>query len=294
MSIDNETRRRHLQRKTEELCAKEFLPVELVRLVTTVAARQTEALAETQVALPPEAEIASEEDNLAGKALWPRERFLYDHDQTAALFREFLAMTREAHPPLSEAAESFERDHFAGLDLPEACRRFLDADAEWFAAWAEKTPEAPRLVSFLVQASMTPSLVLLADSLAERIPADRAWTHGHCPVCGSLPLISSLREKEGRRFHSCSFCLTDYRAPRIACPFCGETDQKKLVFYDIPKSPGYRIDACETCRCYIKTADFRSLDKINVPALDDLESLHLDFLAQDREYSRATLSAWGF
>jgi FdhE protein len=294
MSIDQATRLRHLERKAEELASRDFLPADLVRLVTAVARRQLEALGQARVALPPPEEIAPEDENLAGKPLWPRERFHYDEDQAADLFHEFLALAQNAPAPLGKSAKTFGRDVLPELDLEEANRKFLAGEDDWFRAVSERTPDAPRLASFLVQACLTPSLVLLADSLIDRVPTDRAWRHGHCPVCGSQPLISSLREKEGKRFYTCSFCLSDYRAPRIACPFCGESDQKKLVFYDIPKSPGYRIDACESCRFYIKTADFRTLDKISVPALDDLESLHLDFLARDRNYSRPTLSAWGF
>ncbi len=150
------------------------------------------------------------------------------------------------------------------------------------------------MVSFLVHASLAPAVEALAAGLAGRIPADRIWTHGHCPVCGSLPLMSSLRDKEGRRFATCSFCLADYRVRRLGCCFCGEEDQNKLVFYDTPDAPGYRIDACEQCKNYIKTADFRALDKASVPSLDDLESLPLDYLAMERGYARPTLSAWGF
>jgi len=44
----------------------------------------------------------------------------------------------------------------------------------------------------------------------------------------------------------------------------------------------------------MKTTDFREVDKISIPALNDLESLPLDFVAVKEGYSRGTLSVWGF
>ncbi len=117
---------------------------------------------------------------------------------------------------------------------------------------------------------------------------------GTCPICGSLPLISSLNEKEGFRHATCSFCRHDYRIKRIACPVCGEEEQKKLTFFTVDEEPGFRVDVCDTCKTYIKTIDFRELDRIAVPVLDDLDSLALDYVAAGQGYKRATMSAWGF
>ncbi|WP_394699668.1 formate dehydrogenase accessory protein FdhE [uncultured Pseudodesulfovibrio sp.] len=111
---------------------------------------------------------------------------------------------------------------------------------------------------------------------------------GTCPICGSLPLISSLKEKEGFRHATCSFCRHEYRIKRIACPVCGEDDQKKLTFFTVDEEPGFRVDVCESCKTYIKTIDFRNLDRIAVPVLDDLDSLALDYVAAGQGYKRAT------
>lgn len=294
MSIDYETRERHLKRKAAELAGKPFLPKELVDFVVDVARLQLEATRKVQVIPPSQDQLPEVEENLNGRPLLLRQEFSYDKELALTLFQELLALSAKMKTPLAQSAKVLASDIKQGFDVQEAFAMFFQSRDEYFAEWAQKTPETPRFLSFLVRASLTPSIEALADSLNGRVPADRTWQHGHCPVCGDLPLISSLREKEGKRYATCSFCLTGYRIPRLACPFCGETDLNKLVYYDIPEEPGYRIDACETCKTYIKTADFRTLDKISVPVLDDLESLHLDFLAIERAYKRPTLSAWGF
>ncbi len=43
-----------------------------------------------------------------------------------------------------------------------------------------------------------------------------------------------------------------------------------------------------------ENTDFREVDKVSVPALNDLESLPLDFVAVEEGYNRGTLSVWGF
>jgi FdhE protein len=45
---------------------------------------------------------------------------------------------------------------------------------------------------------------------------------------------------------------------------------------------------------YVKTLDYREMDKGLLPALDDMATVALDVLAQGQGYKRPTLSAWGF
>ena len=60
------------------------------------------------------------------------------------------------------------------------------------------------------------------------------------------------------------------------------------------EEPGSEWTSCESCKTYVKTIDFRNLDRVAVPILDDLDSLALDYVAANQGYRRATLSAWGF
>ena len=173
-------------------------------------------------------------------------------------------------------------------------RKFLEDDHAFFAPWVERMPEAPKTLSFLAFCALGPSIEAVAGMLADKLPDMKVPEVGTCPICGSLPLISSLEQKEGARYATCSFCRHHYRIKRIACPVCGEEDQKKLTFFTVDEEPGFRVDVCETCKSYIKTIDFRELDRVAVPILDDLDSLALDYVAASQGYKRATLSAWGF
>jgi FdhE protein len=53
----------------------------------------------------------------------------------------------------------------------------------------------------------------------------------------------------------------------------------------------YRVDACGSCRSYIKTVDTRVLNRPSYPPLEQVASLHLDLKAAEAGYTAALPSA---
>lgn len=295
MPFDYETEKRRLERKLAALEKKGFLPEGLLDMVGRTARLLLDAQRDARVELPDSAELASAARTALGAPVLPRSEFVYDREQVRRLFGELLDVAGSAGGNLAHAAEIVrEALGSGGLDPEQAFAHFLDGDDGWFQEWGARTPGAPRLLSFLAQASLTPSLRATAEAVAAQAKAGEIKNMGHCPVCGSLPYISLLREKEGFRYLCCSFCQSEYRVRRLACPFCGEDNHAHLEYFESPDEPGYRVELCHSCKRYMKTADFRNLDRQYVPGLDDLESLALDILAREQGYSRPTLSAWGF
>ncbi|MFO7596580.1 MAG: formate dehydrogenase accessory protein FdhE [Desulfocurvibacter africanus] len=293
MAFDYDTEKRRLERKLAAVEKKGFLPKELLDMVGRTARLQLEAQREVRVEVP--TDLGDAMRAALGAPLLPRAEFGCDREQALRLFGELLSVTADAGGALADASatvrKAVEED---ALDPAEALSRFLAGDDAFFQEWGQKTPGAPRLLSFLAQASLTPSLRATAEAVADRAKLDVARNNGHCPICGSLPFIGSLREKEGYRYLSCSFCHSDYRAKRLACAYCGEDNQQHLEYFESADEPGYRVELCHSCKRYVKTADFRNYDRLCVPGLDDLESLALDIRAVEEGYSRPTLSAWGF
>ncbi len=295
MPFDYETEKRRLDRKLAMLEKKGFLPEGLLDMIGRTARLLLDARRDARVALPENAELASAARTALGAPVLPRSGFAHDREQALRLFGELLDVAGSAGGALTGASEIVRQAMGSGeLDPEQAFARFLDGDDGWFQAWGARTPGAPRLLSFLAQASLTPSLSATAEAVAAQAKTDTVRNVGHCPVCGSLPYMSSLREKEGFRYLSCSFCRSEYRARRLACPFCGEDNHAHLEYFESQDEPGYRVELCHSCKRYMKTADFRNLDRQHMPDLDDLESLALDILAREQGYSRPTLSAWGF
>ena len=94
-----------------------------------------------------------------------------------------------------------------------------------------------------------------------------------CPFCGSKPLVGVLRpEGEGaKRSLVCSFCYTEWDYVRIACPACEESRDEKMCIYTAAKFELIRVEACETCKTYIKTVDLTK-SGLAIPEVDELAS----------------------
>jgi len=295
MNLDPTRLQARLDKKIAALRKREFLPASLIDLVAKTAAMQIEAAASLNIAFPAPDALAPIERVLRGVPMLDRELFPIDAAATRTLFEKLLAMVAAPECELAPSGLIVKKAFEDGeLDLDAAIAGHLAGDDAYVVEFGEKTPDAPRLLNYLVQASLGPSLEAVGAEVYESYPKDRSWEFGHCPVCGAPPLIARLKDKEGRRFLTCSFCHLEYRAKRISCPYCGEEDFKKLEYFTAEEEPGYQVHTCKTCKKYIKTVDFRNLDRPSLPMLDDLESLALDMAAQKRGYSRPVLSAWGF
>jgi formate dehydrogenase maturation protein FdhE len=115
---------------------------------------------------------------------------------------------------------------------------------------------------------------------------------GTCVFCGSGAWIASRRIPPGpgtgegqlRMLH-CALCAFAWQVGRIRCPSCGEEDPEKLPSFTAPQHIGVRVEACESCKAYIKSVDL-SLDARRVPEIDDLVSLSMDLWATEQGYAR--------
>jgi FdhE protein len=147
------------------------------------------------------------------------------------------------------------------------------------------------ILKFLVHVSIHPSIHANIEILKDHIDLKK-WLMGYCPICGSSPYISVLKEN-GQRYLICSFCDFQWPWERLKCPFCENSDHKKLHYLYAEGQEAYRIDLCDECKQYIKTVDSRKLDHEPHPAIEDITTLHLDILASDSGYKKPLPSFWG-
>lgn len=279
-------------RKMAALRKKAAIPAPLLDLVEKVMAAQSKARAKTVPAGLPDGAVASVDKVIQGAHLLAREDFPIEIGPALALFDELSAILTGMGGPMAQAAAVVAQE---GESLKRAAfTAFLKNDVEFFEAFARRTPSAPRTLDFLAQSSLTPQIMALADYISAALPKERNFEQATCPVCGSLAFHSVLEGKEGVRVNCCSFCRASFRTYRMQCPYCQERDAAKLPFFNADEEPGYRVDVCLSCNGYIKTTDFRDLDRASFPPLNDLESMTLDLLAVKRGYKRPTVSAWGF
>jgi FdhE protein len=166
-----------------------------------------------------------------------------------------VSLQRFAPPPAADAARSL---------LTEGHDKWKHLLHTYWTGERDIDP----LRAFIAEAFLQP--------LAERLLA-----------CKDKPVVAVLRDKAhgSERSFVCGFCLTEWTAPRIACPSCSEERFEKLAVFTAEEFPAARIDACETCRNYIKTIDLTK-DGNAIPVVDDIATLTLDVWAREQGYQR--------
>jgi len=134
-----------------------------------------------------------------------------------------------------------------------------------------------------------------AESLMAATPSRATTSEGRtvnlalsaCRWCGDQPLVGVLREEGhgARRALVCARCLIARDYLRVVCPACGEETFDALPIYTAEQFAHVRIDACDTCKHYLKTID-GTKDGLADPVVDDLASVALDLWAREQGYVR--------
>jgi len=126
-----------------------------------------------------------------------------------------------------------------------------------------------------------------AESLATRGPIDAQSDSGTCPFCSHKPAVAALRGEGdgGKRWLVCSLCSTEWEYRRIICPNCREEQKDKLPVYTAEGLEYVRVDACDTCRAYLKSVDL-TRNGLAVPVVDELATVALNIWAEEHDYTK--------
>ena len=192
-------------------------------------------------------------------------------------FPPFLSLIADiAPPPLARTAAELgsgvlEEFWLAGRQLTAA---------EALIAWTFLQPYAERI----------------ADQAADQ--AGPAETQGAlCPLCFRRPQVGVLRPlgDGAKRSLVCSLCATEWDFRRIVCPACGEESVDKLPVYVSEGAEDLdhvRVEACDTCRHYIKTIDLTKNGRA-VPVVDELAAIPLSLWAAENGYTKVSANLLG-
>lgn len=137
---------------------------------------------------------------------------------------------------------------------------------------------------FLARAFLQPYAEFVVSAM---LPPVLPMTVCRCPRCNSLPLLGLLRQEGdgGKRFLQCSFCSQEWEFRRIFCAHCGEDKEEKLPVYIAEQFAYIRVEACETCKYFLRTIDLTK-DGNAIPIVDDLVAVPLGLWAQENGYTR--------
>lgn len=115
-----------------------------------------------------------------------------------------------------------------------------------------------------------------------------------CPSCGSKPVAGVLRgEGDGaKRALMCSLCALEWPYRRLICANCGEEDKDKLPVYIAEQIGHIRVEACDTCRTYLKSVDLTK-DGFAVPQVDEIATVSLNLWADEHGYTKIETNLLG-
>lgn len=247
----------------------------------------TERLARARLladARPDAAEILTFYAKLAGyqRALLDRlPEIAFDREDLADLVPAFLDWLERESPPASWASAADLR-RIAREDWRERFNQAIApprAEADGGDSWT----------MFVVEALLQPFAERQAQGSRDHDSTTNEYekSTGRCPACRDLPVVGVLREEGhgARRSLVCGRCATEWAYTRLACPGCGERQFESLPVYTAEQFGHIRVEACDSCRRFLKTVDLTK-DGLAVPLVDDLASLSLDLWARSQGYER--------
>ena len=215
--------------------------------------------------------------------------FPIDIEASFPLFQSLCQLGKEANPHMAEQVRKIEEN--IGKNRINLKGLFKEGiDEERVEQIAKELGLDKKVFFFLIHNSIRPSIEVAVEKLLNELNTE-TWTKGCCPVCGSLPHLSLLKEEVGKRFLLCSYCGYQWQTDRIVCPLCNNKDQESLHYFTAEGEENYRIDLCDKCHQYIKTIDLRTIGEID-PSLEDLATLHLDVIASQKGYKRPVPNPW--
>jgi FdhE protein len=180
--------------------------------------------------------------------------------------------------------------------LAGEARALLQADDEIDGMLLEQW-RSPSDERFFPKAFLQPYARWLAESGGR--PFDRVFERheSRCPFCGGRPQVSFLQAREassesGNRDLICATCLSVWPFRRVVCAHCGEERPTRLGYFHTPEYDHVRVEACDTCKHYIKGVDLMRLG-LAVPLVDEVAAAPLDVWAHEHGYTKIELNLIG-
>ena len=151
----------------------------------------------------------------------------------------------------------------------------------YFNEFADEHKLQAWLPQFLAETVLRPYLQAVAEKVQPQIK--QAVPGCGCPVCGEPVRLGQI-EGQGQKVLHCPRCLAYWLDKKISCSHCGNTDHETIQFLTIEGDASSQIHVCEKCKGYTKVIDTRQhISKPSTPLLD-LNSIHLDYIAQEKGY----------
>jgi len=181
--------------------------------------------------------------------------------------------------------------------LADEAQVLLNAEPDIVAQELFDYWRSPSDTQFFAKSVLQPYANWLAETGTTPIGRELAGGERTCPFCGGAPQVSFLQSKEssaesGNRDLLCATCLSSWEFRRVICANCGEERPAKLGYFHSSEFDHVRIEACDSCKHYIKGIDLTRLG-LAVPLVDEIYSAPLDLWAREHGYTKIELNLVG-
>lgn len=181
--------------------------------------------------------------------------------------------------------------------LSEEAQMLLAAEPDVMAQKLLDYWRGPWDTQFFSKSIVQPYAHWLADTRTSPVGRELAGSERECPFCGGEPQVSFLQNEEsnaesGNRDLVCATCLCSWKFRRVVCANCGEERPAKLGYFHSPEFDHVRIEACDSCKYYIKGIDLTRLGHA-VPLVDEIYAAPLDLWAREHGYTKIELNLVG-
>lgn len=196
-----------------------------------------------------------------------------------ALYR--IESVLSAHEPVLKKDLSRLVSSLTDDDIVRWIKETVTYNTGYFQSFAEKYELPEWLPHFLAEQALRPFMQVLARRCRPFI--NDIEVMGTCPCCGEPHRLAKL-DRNDHRFLYCPRCETEWRQRKSACVHCGDDRDGHLFYINIKEDAAAKIEICETCNNYLKIVETTKMPEDKSAALLDLETIHLDFVAQEEGY----------
>ena len=213
--------------------------------------------------------------------------FVFDHRAARELMLR-LARSLEAVGlvAMSPIRSALEEDR---LIPEELLGHVSEGDYPSLAVRAEAQALDPPLLWTLAQSALKPTLRVCCGELTPLVHTAGEWEKSCCFICGAPASLGELQGNEQAKHLRCGQCGADWLIRRLQCVYCHNEDASLLgILYPEGRRENVRVEVCEKCHGYLKVVARFAPGSPEELAVEDLSTLYLDCLAQERGYRRAS------
>ncbi len=281
-----------VKQKTKE--SEETFPrlKDLMRLYREIFGVQRKYLPTVDITIKPLSDLQIRARVEEGIPLIDRQEMEIDYSFFRTIFLDIAKVFLKRGKNLSDETKSFLLgDNLDSGTLKELGEAFLHGQVDYLERQAEELKVESSILKMMLHLTFAVFFEKIALQYQKKADLDQVTSIG-CPICGSPPMMGFNREGDGLRVLECSLCGSRWGVPRLACPFCHDSQQEGLKYVFVEGDNKRRIYTCERCKRYIKIVDRMGEPGEVLLPVEDLLTGHLDQLAKERGYIRSCASVF--